>query len=182
MWIATFGGGIDVVDEDSLAIIDRLQSDPLLEDALHDNRTGAVFRDRSGVMWVGTWGDGIVRHDPKTRAFRSLRFSPNRTDGLTHRAVVRAMEMRDGTIWAGTNGNGIAIFDRDLHLIAGFRLGALSDASITCLAQSDDGTIWVATLNSMLQRLRPGATNFERIDAGKLPGGPIRTIAFTSDG
>lgn len=183
LWIATFGGGIDVVDESSLAIIDRLQSDPLLEDALHDNRTGAIFRDRGGVMWVGTWGDGIVRHDPRTRAFRSLRFSPNRADGLTHRAVVRAMEMRDGTIWAGTNGNGIDVFDRDLHRVGGFRAPAdLSDGGITCLAQSDDGTIWVATLNSMLQRLRPGLTKFERIGAGKLPGGPIRTIAFTSDG
>ena len=182
MWIATFGGGIDVVDENSLAIIDRLQSDPLLEDALHDNRTGAIFRDRGGVMWVGTWGDGIVRHDPRTRAFRSLRFSPNRADGLTHRAVVRAMEMRDGTIWAGTNGNGIDVFDRELHRIGGFRLGALSDGGITCLAQSDDGTIWVATLNSMLHRLRPGAAKLERIGIDKLPGGPIRTIAFTSDG
>ena len=205
MWIATFGGGINVVDEASLGIIDRLQSDPLLEDALHDNRTGAIFRDRSGVVWVGTWGDGIVRHDPRTRAFRALRFSPNRADRLTHRAVVRAMEMRDGTIWAGTNGNGIDVFDRDLHRINGFRANAndpnaLSDGSITCLAQSDDGTIWVATLNSMLHRLRPGVAQafqpapgsqagkpaphggFERIGADKLPGGPIRTIAFTSDG
>lgn len=30
LWIATFGGGIDVVDEESLAIIDRLRHDPVL--------------------------------------------------------------------------------------------------------------------------------------------------------
>jgi diguanylate cyclase (GGDEF)-like protein len=187
LWIATFGGGIDVVDEQSLTIIDRLHSDPFLDDALHDDRVGAIFRDRAGAVWIGTWGDGLARHDPRTRAFRSLRFSPNRADGLTHRAAVRALEMRDGTIWVGTNGNGIDVFDRDLHRIAGFRPnpnddGALADGGITCLAQSDDGSIWVATLNSMLHRLKPGATRFERIAANRLAGGPIRTIAFTSDG
>jgi len=181
LWIATFGGGIDVVDESTLTIFDRLRSDPYLEDALHDDRTGAIFRDRDGVMWVGTWGDGIVRYDPRTRAFRSLRYSPNRPGGLSHRAAVRALELRDGTIWVGTNGNGIDIFDRDLHRIGEFRADVLGDGSVTCLAQSEDGSVWVATLNSMLHRLRPGAQTFEHIDAAHLPGGPIRTIAFTKD-
>ncbi|MEA2569063.1 MAG: hypothetical protein QOI24_1064 [Acidobacteriota bacterium] len=187
LWIATFGGGIDIIDETSLTIVDRLHSDPYLDDALHDDRIGAIFRDRDGVVWIGTWGDGIARHDPRTRAFRSLRFSPNRIDGLTHRAAVRAFELRDGTIWVGTNGNGIDVFDRTLHRIGGFRANAndassLADGSVTCLAQSDDGSVWVATLNSMLHRMRPGTTRFERIDAARLPGGPIRTMAFTPDG
>ncbi|MCU1228013.1 MAG: diguanylate cyclase with beta propeller sensor [Acidobacteria bacterium] len=187
LWIATFGGGIDIIDEATLTIVDRLHADPYLDDALHDDRIGAIFRDRAGVVWIGTWGDGIARHDPRTRAFRALRFSPNRVDGLTHRAAVRALELRDGTIWVGTNGNGIDVFDRTFHRIGGFRAnandpGALADGSVTCLAQSDDGSVWVATLNSMLHRMRPGTRRFERIDAARLPGGPIRTMAFTSDG
>lgn len=187
MWIATFGGGIDVVDQESLAVIDRLKHDPLLADTIGADRVGAVFRDSSGVMWVGTWGEGLARHDPRTRAFRSLRFSPNRPDGLTQAAVVRAMEMRDGNIWVGTNGNGIDVLDRTLRRVASFRPdasddGALSDGAITCLAQAEDGTIWVATLNSSLHRMRPAASRFERLPAAKLPGGPIRTMAFGRDG
>jgi diguanylate cyclase (GGDEF)-like protein len=187
MWIATFGGGVDVVDEDSLAIVDRLQHDAVLDDTIGADRVGAIFRDRSGVMWVGTWGEGLARHDPRTRAFRSLRFSPNRPDGLTHASAVRALEMRDGTIWVGTNGNGIDVLDRTLRRVNAFRAnaadtGALSDGAITCLAQADDGTIWVATLNSSLHRLRPGASRFERLPSAQLPGGPIRTMAFGRDG
>ena len=187
MWVATFGGGIDIIDMDSLQVIDRLRHDPVLDDTIGADRVGALFRDRSGLIWVGTWGEGLARHDPRTRAFRSLRFSPNRPDGITHAAVVRALEMSDGRIWAGTNGNGIDVLDRDYHRVAAFRpnasdAGALSDGAITCLAQAGDGTIWVATLNSSLHRMRPGATRFERLPASRLPGGPIRTIAFDGSG
>jgi diguanylate cyclase (GGDEF)-like protein len=186
MWIATFGGGVDVVDEKSLAIIDRLKHDPTLNDTIGADRVGAVFRDRSGLVWVGTWGEGIARHDPRTRAFRSLRFSPSHADGLTHPAAVRAMEMRDGTIWVGTNGNGIDVLDRSLRRVGGYRAdgtpGALSDGGITCLGQSDNGTIWVATLDGSLHRLLPGAKRFDRLPPERLAGGQIRTIAFTKDG
>lgn len=182
LWIATFGGGIDVVDEESLAIVDRLRHDPVLADTIGADRVGAVFRDRSGLVWVGTWGEGLARHDPRTRAFRSLRASPSRPDGLTHAAAVRAIEARDGRIWVGTNGNGIDILDRNLQRVAEFRprAGGLSDGAITCLAESKDGTMWVATLNSSLHVLRPGAKQFVSVDG--TPGGAIRTIAFGRDG
>ena len=182
MWVATFGGGVDVIDEESLTVIDRLKNDPALADTIGADRVGAVFRDRAGVLWVGTWGEGIARHDPRTRAFRALRFSPSRADGLTHAAAVRALEMRDGTIWVGTNGSGIDVLDRDLRRVGEFRANALTDGAITCLAESADGTRWVATLNGMLHRLRPGAAAFEHVPLKDLPGGPIRTIAFTRDG
>ncbi|HEX7151576.1 MAG TPA: two-component regulator propeller domain-containing protein [Thermoanaerobaculia bacterium] len=187
MWVATFGGGVDVVDANTLRVIDRLRHDATLSDTIAADRIGAVFRDRNGVMWVGTWGEGIARHDPRTRAFRALRFSPNRPDGLSHAAAVRAMELQDGRIWVGTNGNGIDILDRGLRRVAAHRPnandpGALADGGITCLAQGADGAVWVATLNSMLHRLRAGATSFERIPVARLPGGPIRTMAFSADG
>jgi diguanylate cyclase (GGDEF)-like protein len=187
IWIATFGGGVDVIDEESLTVVDRLQHDPVLDDTIGADRVGAVFRDRSGLMWVGSWGEGIARHDPRTRALRSLRFSPNRPDGLSHAAAVRALELQDGTIWVGTNGNGIDVLDRGLRRIGGFRAnaadaGALADGSISCLAQSSDGTAWVATLNGMLHRLRAGASRFDRIPVERLPGGAIRTIAFDAGG
>src|ERR1043165_5970283 len=177
VWIATFGGGIDVVDANSLQIIDRLKHDANVDSTLPAAGVGAILRDRSGVIWAGTWGDGIARHDPSTRAFRALRYSPAIADGLTHPSVVRAMEMRDGRIWAGTNGNRIDVFDRELHRVD--HIGNLADGAVTCLAQAPNGDVWVATLDGTLQRMRD-SRRFTTRDG--LPGGPIRTIAFTNDG
>jgi ligand-binding sensor domain-containing protein len=90
VWIATFGGGVDVVDPASLKVIDRL------------------------------------RHDPATRAFRVLRYSPDRPDGLTHPEVVRALQTRDGTIWVGTD-SGLNAFDpklgKAIRISFSFQLG-----------------------------------------------------------
>ena len=177
IWIATFGGGIDVVDAASLQIVDRLRHDATLDNTVPADRIGAILRDRSGVLWAGTWGEGIARHDPSTRAFRALRYSPAIRDGLTHPSVVRALETSDGRIWAGTNGNGVDILDGELHRVD--HIGNLADGAVTCIAQAANHDVWVATLDGTLQRMSTG-TRFTKDDG--LPGGPIRTIAFTKDG
>lgn len=184
VWLGTFGGGIDVVDAESLAVVDRLRHDPSLPGSLADDRVGALLTDRSGVVWVGTWGQGAARHDPRTRAFQALRQSPRLPEGLSHPAAVRALEVRDGTVWIGTNGNGVDLFDWERGVIGGHRPdpadpGALADGSITCLAQGEDGAVWVGTLSGVLHRLRPGARRFERFTAAQgLPGGAIRALTF----
>ncbi len=188
IWIATFGGGIDVVDPESLAVVERLRHDPAIDSTLPGDRVGALLRDRAGLLWAGTWGEGMARHDPAVRAVQALRYSPSRPAGLTHPEAVRALPRRDGTLWVGTNGNGVDVLDAGLVRIGGFRPaprdpGALSDGSVTCLAEGPDGSAWVATLDGNLHRLRPGARRFERLTvAGGLPGGPIRALTFAPDG
>ena len=188
IWIATFGGGVDVIDPQNLVVKRRLRADPTLPDAVAGDRIGAIFKDASGLVWLGTWGQGLQVHDPAARAFRALRSSPNLPEGLSHPAAVRAIERRNGELWVGTNGNGIDVFSPDLRLLRGYRPapddpGALADGAITCLAEGPDGSVWVATLDGTLQVLPPGGQGFRRL--GKkdgLPGGQIRALTFGPDG
>jgi diguanylate cyclase (GGDEF)-like protein len=178
MWLATFGAGIDIVDPDTLAVKEHLAPDATLPNTLPGDRIGAMTRDRAGVVWVGTWGQGIARHDPATRAFRTIRYSPTQPNGLSHPAAVRAMQMRDGTIWVGTNGNGVDVLDARYRRVRTL----LQGNAITCLAEGGDGAKWIAILNGDLHRIdaNGAAQIFTRADG--LPGGAIRTIAFGPHG
>lgn len=184
IWIATFGGGIDVIDPETLAVKKRLRADPTLPDAVAGDRIGALRRDASGLVWVGTWGQGLQVHDPAARAFRALRSSPNLPEGLSHPAAVRALERRNGEVWVGTNGNGIDVFTPDFRLLRGYRPnkndpGALADGAITCLVEGADGALWVATLDGTLHFLPPGSETFRRLGKSHgLPGGQIRALTF----
>ncbi len=178
LWLATFGGGLNIVDADTLQVIDILRHDATLPNTIGGDRIGALLRDRSGTVWVGTWGQGLARHDPQTRAFRTLRYSPSRPEGLTHAAAVRPLQLHDGTIWVGTNGNGVDVFDRGFNRTGNHSLGK---AAVTALAQASDGTAYVATLNGDLHRLRAGIwTRLTKADG--LPGGPIRAMTFAPNG
>ncbi len=188
VWIATFGGGVDVVDATTLGLVARLRHDPALPSTIGSDRVGSILADRSGVIWIGSWGQGVARHDRSTRPFRALRASPNRPDGLSQSAVVRALPLDDGRVWAGTNGRGIELLDRQGRRLEAHRPdpddpGALADGAVTCLARGADDTLWVATLDGTLHLRRRGARRFVRIGAEEgLPGGPIRALTFASDG
>ncbi|XLZ70314.1 two-component regulator propeller domain-containing protein [Massilia sp. SR12] len=188
IWLGTFGQGIDVVDGASLAVLERLRHDSTGVSSIGNDRVGALLVDRSGMAWAGTWGGGIARHDPASRAFLKLRHSPANPQGPSHPAIVRALEAGDGRLWLGTNGNGVDVLDAGGKLVAGFRPDAkrpdaLADGAVTCLAQGPDGSMWVATLDGTLHRQRPGQAGFQRLGSAQgLPGGPIRAMLFGADG
>ena len=56
--------------------------------------------DRQGVLWVGTFGDGLWRVRPDGGGF-SIQRAALRT-GLSSDSVLSIMEDRDGNVWAGT--------------------------------------------------------------------------------
>jgi len=183
VWVATFGGGIDVVDGTALRVIDRLRRDSASASTLGSDRIGALLVDRSGIAWVGTWGGGVARHDPSTRAFRKLRYLAAPDAPLSHPEVVRALETADGRLWLGTNGNGIDVLDAGGRRVASYRPGQLANGSISCLAQGPDGSVWAATLDGSLHRLRAGGAGIARLGPAQgLPGGPIRSMVFGPDG
>ena len=188
IWLGTFGHGIDVIDGASLQVIDRLRHDGSGANSIGNDRIGSLLVDRSGLAWVGSWGGGIARHDPASRAFIKLRHSPSNPLGPSHPGIVRTLETADGRLWLGTNGNGIDVMDAQGRLVDSFRpapgqAGALADGAITCLAQAGDGSTWVATLDGTLHRQLPGQRSFQRMGSAQgLPGGPIRAMVFGRDG
>ena len=92
----------------------RYQHDPLNPASLSDDSISALHMDRSGVLWVGTFGGGLDRFDPARGTFTHYR----ERDGLASDRIVSILEEGTaadpaaGNLWIAT-GRGLSKLDRD---------------------------------------------------------------------
>lgn len=73
--------------------------DPLDLAGINSNSPTALYRDLSGVLWIGTNGFGINVHDPKTARFRTFRPSEDRGYRQPGFSVYTLYEDGEGRIW-----------------------------------------------------------------------------------
>jgi len=138
VWLGTFGRGIVEVDAASLRAR-WIRHDPLVSASLDSDIVRTVFRDRSGLIWVGT-NKGLSQHTPGNGALMTMFGAPGRGKGLTDGDVGAILVRRDGTSWIGTEGGGLNIIDA-----AGARVRVLPVGRVFCLAEAAGGGVLVGT-------------------------------------
>ncbi len=185
IWIATGGGGINLVAAEDGRVLQQLRHDPTIAGTLAIDNVYAMMLDRAGLLWVGTGGGGLQHMNTRNQAFRLLRHSPIRPTGLSHPDIRSILELPNGTLLLGTGGNGIDIFDRKRGLIGGYRPqtgepGALMDSIISALARTPDGSIWAGTRQVGVLRLAAGSRNW--VVSTGLPGPGIRKFFVSRAG
>lgn len=160
---------------DGLALFDRgnesftfFNHSPREADSLCDDHVAAIFEDRSRMLWVTTLGGGTSRFSLERQWFSHILFHPDRETGLPH-ASVRALATDSvGSVWIGT-GKGIVPWTSE----SGFSTttpGSLSDANVSDMLFSKDGSLWVSTQgHGLLVQSKDGTVQNHRHNA-TLPG------------
>jgi len=108
VWLGTDGGGIVAIDEQTLSTR-RIHHYPDAPTSLSDDYIYALYRDRSGLVWVANIG-AISQHDPQQQAVVTLFGSTGRPNGLSGKKVYAVSPMPDGHIWLSIGG-GVDILD-----------------------------------------------------------------------
>jgi signal transduction histidine kinase/ligand-binding sensor domain-containing protein len=170
IWLATFGGGINIVAASDGHLLQTLRHDSALTSSLAMDDIKPMLLDRSGWLWVGTWGAGLQRMNASNNMVRILRHSPKQANGLSHPNIRSVLELSNGNLLFGSNGNGIDVFDKQQGLIKSYKphdakasgtnlSESLPDATITALAQTSDGSIWAGTRQAgVIRQLAGSAT------------------------
>ncbi|MBK6435470.1 MAG: hypothetical protein IPF83_06075 [Rhodanobacteraceae bacterium] len=96
IWLSRFGKGMLIVDAISGDVRHVMQNDPGMTSGLGFDAIGDLFVDRNGLLWVGTWGGGLQRHNPRNQAISSLRHSTTLPHHLSHPSVLRLLELQTG--------------------------------------------------------------------------------------
>ena len=72
-----------------------------------------IYEDRSGVFWLGTLRDGLIRFDTETGESTCYKYEAGNPRSLSSNIVSSILEDRSGTLWIATETGGLNKFDRE---------------------------------------------------------------------
>jgi ligand-binding sensor domain-containing protein/signal transduction histidine kinase len=106
LWIGTWESDLFFEVEKARDSIISYGSGPGADVQFPNPVVRAVRQDTLGALWFGTWGGGLYRLDPSSRAFQQY----TESDGLASN-FVKSLEIdRSGRLWIGTE-RGLSRFD-----------------------------------------------------------------------
>ena len=144
-WAGTYGGGIVEYHTDT-GVGDRILHQPAVSFSLSNDRTAALLRDRSGMLWVST-ERGVDIHDPHSESIDSV-FG---AEGKLEAAITALMTDTGGAVWIALADQGIDIVAADGSRRAALRPDprqpetALPNRVILALAEAETGEAWIGT-------------------------------------
>ena len=170
LWVGTDGGGLYCQLNDGSLHNYRQENS-----ALGSNSVMALARDRRGVLWIGTYTDGLYYLDTRTGG-PVRRFPQNDRIG-SERIRTLAYDAQRDQLYVGTYGAGVVLVDADKKTITGTVLN--EDNRWVSALHLAGGILWIGTYNGP-QCYSPDTRQIRSFDI--LPdGAPIRTYAIYSD-
>ncbi len=162
LWFATDGG---------LFRYDGYTLKPYLHEPGNPNSIGSdtlntVYKDRSGILWIGTRGNGLDKLDPALGAITHYRHQSGKDTSLAGDNVTCIYQDRSGGLWIGTN-RGLDRFNQSSETFFHYRDDPGDPASpaidqIDSLYEDRAGNFWVGTDRGLnkLDRSNGRSTHF----------------------
>ncbi len=114
----------------------------------------SIIADKTGTLWFGTNGGGVICYDPSAKIRTGSESFTNYTtaEGLANNRVVSIMEDKSGNLWFGTNGGGVSRYDPSAKFHIGSEsftnfttLQGLANNVIKSITEDKTGNLWFGT-------------------------------------
>jgi len=144
-WATTSGNGIVEYRTDHRAST-RILHQPAVQASLSHDRSGAMLRDRSGMIWVAT-ERGVDSYDPHTEAIDSV-FG---AEGQLEAGITALLNDVHNDVWIALGDRGLDLVDPSGNRRALLRPNphqpdaALPNRMILALAEATPGEAWIGT-------------------------------------
>lgn len=154
VWFSS-GGGLLVWDPTSDRLLDY-PHDPTDPKSLPHNLVSALFEDRAGTLWIGTWGGGVAKLDERAVRFHRRR-NPFGDPAMPSASSINALAVdRSGRLWLGTESGLYALDDADSGDDGATRRAPLIGGPIRSLLVDADGRLWVGRRKGLTIRVPEG--------------------------
>jgi len=138
---------------------------PIDPTSLSDDKVYSVFRDRSGILWVGTF-NGLDKLDERTGKFIHYRNKPGDPNSLADNWVWPIFEDSRGYLWVGTVRGGLCMFDPRSNKFFNYKNNpsdpsSINDNFVFSIFEDRGGVIWVGTNLGGINYFHPSSNAFE---------------------
>lgn len=181
LWIGT-EGGLNVFDKVHKSFRALRQESPALQVFSVDN-IRAICEDRTGKLWIGTYGGGLCVYDPIINAFTTHQTEDARNSSISNNFIFSICEDRNGVLWVGTFGSGVNKYDPALAKFTSYQRDPHSKAQLTSnfvysFLEDQSGTLWIGTNNGLNKLVNRESGSFVPYFPSKRsdPSNPINVI------
>ncbi|KAA3614841.1 MAG: hypothetical protein D8M58_10325 [Calditrichaeota bacterium] len=147
--------------------------------------TSMLF-DQSGIMWMGTIANGLIKHDPQRTAFKHFQHQPDNPNSLSSSQIFGLYEshIKPNQIYVGMRGGGLNILDPQKEQFKKIPLSFNNDVfggSVRVISEDDDGTLWLGLWGDGLLHIdnKGNVINQFQFDSSKttsLPDNLVRVL------
>ncbi len=169
LWIATYGGGINVLDANKL-LFEKIQHRINDKNSIISNFTRSIAEDKNGNIWFGT-KKGISIWNLKKDSWKHI---SSLSDNKNIPDIVLALEADGAFMWVGTYNNGFFKVNinnyKRIHYNSDFKDDIIK--SVYTIFKDSQGVIWVGGIREDLTVLRKNK---------KISTYPIRQVKYITE-
>ena len=174
LWIGAYNGGINFIGHDQLS---QSAGKALIKHNLFSHNGNAsslqsvmsIAEDDKHFLWIGTFGDGLIRYDKKKKNTLHFYNDPLNSNSLGDNNVLSLCADKSGIIWAGSHlGAGITkiqvnktMFHHVKHIPG--NLNSLNDDVVWSLFRDSKNNLWIGTYTGGLNIYNPATDKFSFI-------------------
>lgn len=150
-------------------------NDPERADSMPKAPSLTAHVDRSGVVWVGTWHEGLVKHNPAANRFSAYTsgHDPHRPS-LPIDSVTGVLVDGSGRLWVGTGSlsstgprGGLQVLNRRARAFVDWTFPDPEVHTVVDIVETGPDTLWVGTNRGLWRCLpRQGLLERPRLDPG----------------
>lgn len=143
-WIGLWDQGLLIVSDESK--LDNFRSE--IRDRLTGFNISIFYKDKQGLIWIGTRGDGLVRIDLENKQFKH--YLPSTETGLNSQAIICIFEDSRQKLWLGTRSGGISLYDAHTDRFETYtKSDGLPSNTISAIVEDNKQQIWVSTSDGL---------------------------------
>ena len=160
IWIATDHGGINILNKQS-EVVTVLRNDPMNPNSISQNSCISLFSDDSGIVWVGTYKNGVSFYHPGMFKFNKTPLFFFHHPDLETKDCNVLYQDKGGDLWIGTNGNGLLQWNKKAETFRIYRHqkddpNSISSDIVISMTQDLSGDMWFGTYMGGLNQLKNG--------------------------